>query len=255
MGLGLGLGADRTMFARIFAVSCSLLLGFTPFSVRAAPEEPSSGCTNDMQCKGNRICAQGQCRDPSGPNTMSGASVAMGGSPGWSLTGSILGFVSAALVLGFGGASAATSDEDEQIPSLPLGIAGTVIGGVLIPIAESGANSADNGGVLGLKITGWIAYGLFLLNAMTLIGLGAAEVDADFVGPIVSTATLGGIASISMALDALFAYQNSSQPGLAHTQPERASPPGTPFHLRPYVGMIQTRDQSLVSVLGTSLMF
>jgi hypothetical protein len=58
-------------------------------------------------------------------------------------------------------------------------------------------------GALGLRIVGWVAYGLTLAEASVLIGLGVNEVEPPD-GVILSVGALGATALFSHAGDAFF---------------------------------------------------
>jgi hypothetical protein len=124
-------------------------------------------------------------------------------SPGWSMGGAIVGFAAAAGAFGLSLASELT--KEDQIPAIPLGVAATVLTASLAPVAFAGGSSARRGdarGVLALRIVGWIAYGLSMVNAVALIGLGAAEIEPPD-GSIVSAGGLAAVSLLSFATDAL----------------------------------------------------
>lgn len=225
------------------------VVSLVPGGARGQTAPP--GCQNDMQCKGDRICVQGQCQSPTSPSKAAGPPARRAAyqgeafDPGWSMTGAIIGWASLLAVASLGAGSAATSEEDEDVPSLPLGIAATIVGGVMIPISAAGARSASERGLPVLRVFGWISYGLFLANAMSLIVLGVADVDIDYVVPIASTTTLGSFSSMMFAIDGMVAY-NASTSNYASS-----STPG----IAPYVSVTETSDGNRMPTLGMFMRF
>lgn len=123
--------------------------------------------------------------------------------PGWALGGAILGFVAAPLILGLSIGSAATTGE--LVPSLPLGALATVVFGITVPLIAGAGGSARNGtgvnGAVGLRVVGWILYGITLGLAVVAVVLG---VTTEIPAPIILG--LGGAAFLScvfMSIDAL----------------------------------------------------
>jgi hypothetical protein len=70
---------------------------------------------------------------------------------------------------------------DEQIPSLPLGATATVLFAAAVPVIMAGGRSARRHGCvrgnLGLRVGGWVVYGLALADAAILVALGANEIE------------------------------------------------------------------------------
>ena len=190
-------------------------------------------CRADVDCKGERICVSGECRDPAPaallppppppsdtlqppppppprservPEAEAERGTppsAVRELPGWALGGAVMGFVSAGMVGVLAVGSAATSGA--LFPSLPLGALATLIFGITVPLVASAASSARNGtgvsGVLGLRIVGWIFYGLTLANAVVAVVLG---VTTTVPAPIIlSLGALGILTEVFMSIDAL----------------------------------------------------
>jgi hypothetical protein len=135
--------------------------------------------------------------------------------------------------------------KEDQIPSLPLGIGATVLTGVAGPVTAIGAASArktgDVKGSSGLRITGWIAYGLTMADAMILIGMGLSEVEpAD--GLIVSVGLLGAASLSCFAADA---FQSA-----AEANAKRAGAPAADLTLAPAVSLVRTSGGVLTPTLG-----
>ncbi|MFW6050712.1 MAG: hypothetical protein ACODAU_06030 [Myxococcota bacterium] len=117
-------------------------------------------------------------------------------------------------MLGLGTGSAVTTGD--QIPSLPLGAVATLAFIVLNPIATSGGRQArqhpDVDGVPGLRIGGWVLYGLATVNALAAVGLGAAD---EYVHPaVIGTLTLLGVtSSLFFAIDGFVTASEADEAG------------------------------------------
>ncbi len=181
-----------------------------PVQPQPQPAQPAAvGCVRDTDCAGHWVCRQGVCQDPvmmsEGSATSPGS-----GSAGWALGGAIAGFVSVAPIVGLGAASAATSDE--QLPALPLGGVTTLFIAVMAPVTFGAGKSARRAGFVrgsvGLRVGGWISYGLSLVNAFALIGLGAAELEV-MPWQIGLTTGIGALSVIFFATDALISRRQA----------------------------------------------
>jgi len=168
-------------------------------------------CTKDTDCKGNRICVNGECVEPL-TSTMPESSApqqpasSQNMSAGWALPAAVAGFASIAPIMGL--AIGAAANSEEPAISIPLGAAATGLLGAAVPIVAVGGKSAHTGGSgpsrLAFRIPGWIAYGLALADATTMIILGASDVTVP-PAPIVITGVLGSSACALMSVDALVA--------------------------------------------------
>jgi len=145
------------------------------------------------------------------PGVMMGPSG--GGDPGWANTAGILGVVTAVVVGAMTAGIVAAEDPDV---GLPVGIAATVVGGIMIPVVAMGAGSARTNpsieGSSGLRLAGWIAYGFAMADALVLIGLGVAEVEVD-VGIVATVGILGVLSSIGMIIDAFASASQAEEAG------------------------------------------
>lgn len=198
------------------------------FATLVAPMSALAQCKADVDCKGNRICEGGTCVDPNdrAPErkveetddgvtvTYSGRAEApppvMGASTGWALPAGIIGFIGAAAVLSLAVGSELTSED--QIPSLPLGAAATVLVAALGPVTFAGAKSARSEtvtGLLGMRIVGWVTYGVSLANALVLLLFGVVEVTPPD-GYITAVGVLGALSLTSFAIDAVAGYSEAS---------------------------------------------
>jgi len=157
----------------------------------------------------------------------------------------VYGIVSGLGVLGLAAASEAT--KEDQVPSLPLGVGATVLVAVSGPVTAVGAASARRGGGVvgaqGVRIAGWIGYGLTLLDATTLIFLGLAEVE-PIDGIILSVGLLG---ASSLACFSTDAFISASQ---ANAAIAAAPPPRLKLELTPAIGFMRTPRGALAPTLG-----
>jgi hypothetical protein len=164
-------------------------------------------CSRDVDCKGDRICVNGECVEPekSSESKPSGSeqSVMKAATAGWARGAAITGYVCAPIILGLGLSSAITTGGDA---SLALGISAFSVGVIALPIIAVGGASARSGsnvrGSMGLRIPGYITYGLALANGGVLVALGIADAKISAV-PIITCSALGAIGCVLMATDAL----------------------------------------------------
>lgn len=130
--------------------------------------------------------------------TESNSSSTSSTNPGWTRGAMIMGYTCAIPIL----VLAIMADMADD--GVGLGIAATAVGGITIPITAAGAGSGKNHpnvkGSPGLRIAGWILYGVTMADAVTLIGVGIA--GGDLPGMPSLLGVMGGTASIFMALDA-----------------------------------------------------
>ncbi len=89
--------------------------------------------------------------------------------------------------------------------TIPMGAVATLIGGIGIPIVAHMSGKTRNltgvEGNPGLRLAGWIGYGLALSDAVLILGLASGGYDTSG-GPTYSVAILGSVASIIMAVEA-----------------------------------------------------
>jgi hypothetical protein len=115
-------------------------------------------------------------------------------------TGRTINYILIAPILGVGAASAFSEDET----AIALGGVATAIAGIGIPIGAviSGKTRRNTGveGYPGVRIAGWIGYGLAMADAVAMLALSG---DVDFTGgPTISVAILGALSSALLAVDA-----------------------------------------------------
>jgi hypothetical protein len=115
-------------------------------------------------------------------------------------TGAIISYSLIAPIMLLGTASAFSEDVTAQA----LGAAATLVAAVGIPIGATRAGKtrryANVEGSRGLRITGWIVYGLTITDAITMLALSD---DVDFTGgPALSVTVLGALSTLFFAIDA-----------------------------------------------------
>lgn len=129
-------------------------------------------------------------------------------SPGWAMSAGVVGFVAGGLGLALGVAAIATNGNGTDTPTI-LGAADLLLVGATFPIVAAGGSSARNGGISrspALRITGWTAWGLTLLDGIVEVGLGAAGYYIpDSV--VASTVILGVAALACISTDAVLSAQ------------------------------------------------
>ncbi len=130
---------------------------------------------------------------------------------GWSMAAGVIGIVSAALVLTLSIGSELS--KEDRIPSLPLGAAATVLVAAMGPVTAAGGGSARHGGATGLKglrIVGWIAYGVSLVGALYLLILGASDTE-PFGGLITTTGVVGAASLTFFGIDAFVSHSEAAE--------------------------------------------
>jgi hypothetical protein len=210
-------------------------------------------CKKDKECPGDWICEKGVCvgelppppppppppagkltpaelppppmPPPSAPSAPSVAhwAEAKAPSPGWARGAAITGFVMSGVVLVLGISSEAV--REDRIPALTLGGIATGLVAIGTPIVFGGGSSARENervtGLRGLRITGWISYGICLGSALILAGLGALDATPP-QGMIAVTGVLGFL-SLSMAsVDAIVSANEAEGMSVAPPQPVSA---------------------------------
>jgi hypothetical protein len=115
-------------------------------------------------------------------------------------TGSIINYAMVVPIMALGIISA-SSEESES--AIGFGAAATIVGGIGIPVGAliTSKTRAKTGvsGSPGLRIAGWIGYGLTIADAVTMLALSES---VDFTGgPTISVAILGSLSSIFLAID------------------------------------------------------
>lgn len=180
-------------------------------------------CTKDLDCKGDRVCVNGECREPETPKQAQPASVAHEGteSPaprpgenvessqgtGWGNAAGITGLALSPIILGLSiGSTIARASSDDIVPALPLGVSSQVVADIAVPIVAVGGSSsrhAGGRGIPGLRIPGWITFGLS--NAFLAIIAGVAIGGGGGPPPavLISEGVLSTASCIMLSADAL----------------------------------------------------
>jgi hypothetical protein len=122
-------------------------------------------------------------------------------------------------VLGTSIGSAVTLEDDfgfrETVPSVPLGVAATVLVAALGPITFVGAQSAKRGagatGAKGAMITGWITYGISILAALYILLFNVGDIIEAPSWLIVVDGVVGAVSLALFSTDALVAWSEASQ--------------------------------------------
>jgi len=165
---------------------------------------------------------------------------------GWARTGGYVG-ITATVLLGIAGIGLAATEGDTDA-GLGIGIAATLAGGVMIPVTAAGGGSARSNpsvlGAPGLRLAGWIAYGLALADALVLIGLNVAEVYVSAAVGI-SVAVLGMASAIGMSIDAFASASQAESAGGGEMQSIGAAP-----RLVPIFGLRPGPDGSVTGLVG-----
>jgi hypothetical protein len=142
-------------------------------------------------------------------------------------------------ILGLGITSGAIDDNPGL--TIPMGAAATLIGAIGIPIvahmATKTRNSTGVEGNSGLRLAGWIGYGLALSDAVIILSLAIGGTDTSG-GPTYSVAVIGSVASMLIALEANQTYkQGKNLKKSASIQPTIGSVKDNMGHHYPTAGI------------------
>lgn len=132
---------------------------------------------------------------------MSIQNLPMPSNAGWARSAATLGYVAAPLVL----ISGIVADGAGSFSTgIAVGATGTVILAVAVPVISAGGSSARRNssaeGMPGMRMAGWVTYGLALADATTLIALAANDVDVP--GVPISVGAIGAFSILAVSLDA-----------------------------------------------------
>jgi hypothetical protein len=216
---------------------------------KAEAEQPAAetnGCSKDADCKGNRICEQSVCVEPRSAAPVTPERPL---SDGWALGGGIMGLVTVAPFTGLGIAAALTNED--TIPSVPLGGSATVLAAIVSPLVFGSGRSARRGamvrGVVGLRVTGWVSYGLCLGNAIVMIALGLSDVFVPSWEIVLAT-VIGDISLISFSIDALVSHKQAKR--AIEAQVGNVSKSDSFLTLSPAVAPVKSESGVTGGVLG-----
>ena len=217
-----------------------------------------AACTRDADCSGDWICSKGACTSPhSQPAVPAGLLSPQPrprhAGPGWSLGAGITGLVFAGIVAGLAVSSELTISQD--LPGLPLGFSGMMLHGIVSPIVFAGGSSARRTpgveGVLAMRIIGWISYGLAWAAGVAAIVLATEPSDGIPNGPM---AAIGGFGCLSLTMFSIDALVGHSEAGsLAPETPSSSRPSRTSdFALVPSLAPVRLSDGSTTASLGVA---
>jgi len=131
--------------------------------------------------------------------------------PGWAAGAATYGIISGAAVLAL--AIGAEATKADVIPAAPLGGVATALFAASVPIVAIGGSSARNhpavNGSTGLRIAGWIAYGVALADAAYLLSQVGQSEPAD--GLILSVGLLGAASMACFVIDARLAVAEANR--------------------------------------------
>ena len=226
----------------------------------------SAQCTKDTDCKGERICAKGECVAPQGtaaatpaplpavapaplapaPSAVDFANRPMLLKPShWAHPAGVTGLVMGSLVVGFGVLSAVFNGD--TVPSVSMGVLALLCGAIGAPIVAIGGSSArfDDSvtGSPGTRVVGWVGYGLAMALGAVMVVLGIEGVTFTN-GLILAVAGLGASSLACLAVDAFTAA------GQADELIARLSPRAERPRLAPFLTLSRRPDGALAPVLG-----
>jgi hypothetical protein len=213
----------------------------------ASPLAANAQCKADVDCKGDRICENGQCVDPRTKRADTppppapppppkaegdGVKVTIRDSgpvdedpgTGWTLPAGIIGLVAGVGVLSLGIASAVTFDDFDISPGVPLGIGALGLLAVAGPItfvgAGSGRKSTGASGSLGLRIAGWAAYGITIAVGLFLFLYRVADILKSVPEVVIGIdAGVGLLSMVFFAADAFITWSEASEGAIAEEEP------------------------------------
>jgi len=205
------LGIDRKYWS-----GCAVMIGL------AGPLEARAQCADDMGCKGDRICVNGECVDPEQP-------AAAQASPEAKPAGGVLTEVqrlqvsqartksTTGLVLGGGtllmGAATAATNGSDTAPKV-LGGLTLALAGVATPFAAAGGAQARRLGrarghtmkATSSTVVAWTGYGVCMGLGTAVFAAGLSDQEISN-GLILSLTALGSLSSLTMYLDTRSAIQ------------------------------------------------
>ena len=134
---------------------------------------------------------------------------------GWALPAGIIGLVSGAAVLGLSIGAAVTNDDFSATPSVPLGLAAVGLLAAAGPIVFVGGGSARRAsgatGLVGLRIAGWVAYGISILVGLYLALFRALDTISIPGWAWIIDGAVGAAGMAFFAIDALVAHSEASE--------------------------------------------
>jgi hypothetical protein len=156
---------------------------------------------------------------------------------GWALTAGIIGLVGAVATAGLHIGAALTRNDDvdifdvgfeeteeiddDEVPALPLLAAGVASMAVLGGLSFAGGRSARSGtgatGSLGLRIGGWIAFGVSAAVSLFLMLYDAVDLFNPPEPLYIASGLVGATSCVLFAVDALLSHSEASQGVISST--------------------------------------
>lgn len=167
--------------------------------------------------------------------------------PGWGKTGAMVGLIGSVGVVGLASVAEAINAGDGNA---------TAVGAVAVLFSIPAVTFAALGGASvkgvpgnrGLRVGGWIAYTLGMIDAAVLIGMGASDATVP-PGPTIATGLLAGLGIVCISLDAI---QSANQ---AEAVRVRMGLPRTAIRIAPTVTAMRNANGHLAPALGFALRF
>jgi len=173
------------------------------------------------------------------PVQASGATVP---DPGWGKSGGTVGLIGAASVLVLAGVAEAVNAGGDNASA--IGAAAVLLSIPAVTVAALGGGSVRGvPGNPGMRMGGWIAYGLAIADGIALVGLGIADVTVP-PGPTIACGVLGALGISFISFDAI------QSAGAAARARQRGS-----VQVSPSLGAIRTAEGHLAPTLGFTLRF
>jgi hypothetical protein len=153
----------------------------------------------------------GECVEPSsqagGSLTASGGNAEGSQWTGWGNGAGVAGLVFSPVILGLSiGSTIARSQSEDAVPSAPLGITSQVLCDIAVPVVAAGGSSSRHTGargILGLRIPGWIAFGLSNAFLAVIVGISAGGGGAPPPAVLLTDGILSTTSCVLLSTDAL----------------------------------------------------
>ena len=161
-------------------------------------------------------------------------------SAGWAHGAGIIGYASAGLIAALTVTIVVENSPDTADTARGLGALTVLYAGVALPVVAIGGHSARHHhlvrGLPGLRIAGWVGYGLSLGDAIVLLALSFDNTISN--AQIVSVGFLAALSSLAFGLDA------NASAGQAYVVNHMAQPT-----VQPAVTLLRTPDHQTVPAL------
>ncbi len=184
-----------------------------------AASAASAQCTKDTDCKGDRVCTGGQCvapatpppppalvpapAEPAAPSATDLSTHPMLTQPShWARPAGWVGIGAAAVVVGFGVVSAATYDTTAlAISSGAIAFIAAAAGAPIVAVGGASARFDPSiTGIPGLRIAGWVGYGLAMVTGAAMIISGFFVTYSPAL--ILAVSGLGAASLVCLSVDA-----------------------------------------------------